>query len=136
MTKLGGGSRKSSHNKPVVPQTVSLDGPEKKTGKDGKQPLVKSQQIKLTLKSLPSAAKPAVSKSVLEKLGETDPSASRKRKASTEGSGGSAEKKKAPSSSSSSDKKKEKKTTADRREELLKQLKAVENAIAKKRTKV
>ena len=34
------------------------------------------------------------------------------------------------------DKKKEKKSAADRREELLKQLKAVENAIAKKRTKI
>ncbi len=33
-------------------------------------------------------------------------------------------------------KKKDKKTAADRREELLKQLKAVENAIAKKRTKM
>ena len=32
--------------------------------------------------------------------------------------------------------KKEKKSAADRREELLKQLKAVENAIAKKRTKL
>lgn len=34
------------------------------------------------------------------------------------------------------EKKKEKKSAADRREELLKQLKAVENAIAKKRTKI
>ena len=32
--------------------------------------------------------------------------------------------------------KKEKKSEADRREELLKQLKAVENAIAKKRVKI
>ena len=32
--------------------------------------------------------------------------------------------------------KEEKKSAADRREELLKQLKAVENAIAKKRTKI
>ena len=32
--------------------------------------------------------------------------------------------------------KREKKSAADRREELLKQLKAVENAIAKKRTKI
>ena len=34
------------------------------------------------------------------------------------------------------EKKDKKKSTADRREELLKQLKAVENAIAKKRTKI
>ena len=34
------------------------------------------------------------------------------------------------------DKKKESKSAADRRDELLKQLKAVENAIAKKRTKI
>ena len=44
------------------------------------------------------------------------------------------------SESKSTDKKaeskKEKKSAADRREELLKQLKAVENAIAKKRTKI
>lgn len=36
---------------------------------------------------------------------------------------------------SGGEKKKDKKSAADRREELLKQLKAVENAIAKKRTK-
>lgn len=34
------------------------------------------------------------------------------------------------------EKKKESKSAADRRDELLKQLKAVENAIAKKRTKI
>ena len=42
----------------------------------------------------------------------------------------------AKKSSDRREKKKEKKSAADRREELLKQLKAVENAIAKKRTKI
>ena len=72
-------------------------------------------------------------RSVLEKLGEGDTgsSGSRKRKASTDAAGASAEK----SKKSGVEKKKDKKSAADRREELLKQLKAVENAIAKKRTK-
>merc|ERR1712039_1146747 len=91
----------------------------------------KSKQIKLTLKSSTSA-KP-VSRSVLEKLGEGDTGSagSRKRKASTDVAGASAEKAK----KSGGEKKKDKKSAADRIEELLKQLKAVENAIAKKRTK-
>ncbi len=114
------------------------------------------QQIRMTLKN---PVKP-VSKAVLEKLGnsreEVDSrgdgdnhgsSSSRnlKRKAEIEDELNrvekSAESEKASKKSDRRDrdrgeKKKEKKSAADRREELLKQLKAVENAIAKKRTKI
>ena len=94
------------------------------------------QQIRMTLKN---PVKP-VSRSVLEKLGNVHDEAPKlaentsKRK-STESeedsvravSGVKPDRK---------EKKKEKKSAADRREELLKQLKAVENAIAKKRSKI
>lgn len=70
------------------------------------------------------AAKPT-NQTVLEQLGNEEAAqsaaAGRKRKSTDE---------------AKAKKKKEKKSTADRREELLKQLQAVENAIAKKRTKM
>ena len=119
---------------------MSLDHP----GKVEKKQAVSAgkQQIKLTLKSSTSA-KP-VNKTVLEKLGvsneDIDNSAAsaaggvtKRRRTSDDSKSsalGSAAKK------SGKDKKKDKKTAADRREELLKQLKAVENAIKKKRTKI
>ena len=94
------------------------------------------QQVRMTLKN---PVKP-VSRSVLEKLGNVQEEIPKlaenlsKRK-STEseedpvrtGFGAKPERK---------EKKKEKKSAADRREELMKQLKAVENAIAKKRSKI
>lgn len=88
----------------------------------------------MTLKSS-NSAKPA-NKTVLEKLGMNNEeshlaeSNSRKRKASVD------EEKAAAKKAEKGDKKEFRKTAADRREELLKQLKAVENAIAKKRTKL
>lgn len=119
---------------------MSMDGPgsersgasSSRGGDAQKGAYDKSKQIKLTLKSSTSA-KP-VSRSVLEKLGEGDTgsSASRKRKASTDAASASALSEKLKKSGGG-EKKKDKKTAADRREELLKQLKAVENAIAKKR---
>ncbi len=116
--------------------------------RDEKSSISPPKQVRMTLKN---SVKP-VSKAVLEKLGEESHfntedddyhsnSKSLKRKAEIEDElervdkpakkdrrgGGGADK---------ADKKKEKKSAADRREELLKQLKAVENAIAKKRTKI
>lgn len=137
LTRRRSREEKSSHMKPAVPKTVSMDGPSGERGpRDDnaqKGAYDKSKQIKLTLKSSTSA-KP-VSRSVLEKLGEGDRDAGssglRKRKASMDTAGAPAEKTK----KSGGEKKKDKKSAADRREELLKQLKAVENAIAKKRTK-
>lgn len=89
--------------------------------------------------TLKNPVKP-VSRSVLEKLGNVHdevpkPADNASKRKSTEseddpvrtGSGTKPDRK---------EKKKEKKSAADRREELLKQLKAVENAIAKKRSKI
>jgi hypothetical protein len=129
---ITGPTRLSSNpNRPVVPPVVPLDSPQA-SGKVSKNlekssaslPNVK-QQIKLTLKS--SMATKPTNKTVLEKLGDDQTDASnvgKKRKADD----GEIKVKK--------EKKKEKKSGADRRQELLKQLKAVENAIAKKRTKM
>jgi len=74
-----------------------------------------------------------MSKNVLEKLGSNDTTeilenAKAKREEN--------KLKKASEIKKEKKEKKEKKSAADRREELLKQLKAVENAIAKKRTKI
>ncbi len=83
----------------------------------------------MTVKSALST-KPA-NKTVLEQLGmskeDLDEGKPTKRKSSTDAEKGSSGKEK---------RKRDKKSTQDRREELLKQLKAVENAIAKKRTKM
>lgn len=82
----------------------------------------------MTVKSALST-KPA-NKTVLEQLGmskeDLDEGKVSKRKSSTDVE-------KAPGKEK---RKRDKKSTQDRREELLKQLKAVENAIAKKRTKM
>ena len=146
-------------NKPAVPPVVSMDdsSPKRKeaSSKDSssssqigqQQPnrvsvpppegLPPKQQIKLTLKSAMST-KPA-NRTVLEKLGMTNEdiidSHSRKQKASDAANSKTGEKS-GKNKLEKKDKKKEKKSAADRREELLKQLKAVENAIAKKRTKM
>jgi nuclear protein NHN1 len=83
-----------------------------------------------------------VNQTVLEKLGNPreepaeEPAKGLKRKASETEDELTKADKPAKSSADRRDKKKEKKSAADRREELLKQLKAVENAIAKKRTKI
>ena len=94
----------------------------------------------MTLQS--SAVSKSVNKSVLEKLGNSEttkekPSAMTEQmmenvKAKRE----EFKLKKASEIKKEKKEKKEKKSAADRREELLKQLKAVENAIAKKRVKI
>ena len=81
------------------------------------------------------AAKPT-NRSVLEKLGDEE---GRKEKATRPPE--KVDKTVAVESGKDKEKKdkkrdKDKKSAADRREELLKQLKAVENAIAKKRTRI
>jgi len=92
------------------------------------------------------AAKPT-NRSVLEKLGHGDDHTDKKKAAAekaekAEKAAKMAEKAEKPVESvkdkERKDKKrdKDKKSAADRREELLKQLKAVENAIAKKRTRI
>ena len=94
-------------------------------------------QIRMTLKTA-SAVSKTVSKNVLEKLGtaaENNSNASEileNAKAKRDEN----KLKKANEIKKEKKEKKEKKSAADRREELLKQLKAVENAIAKKRTKL
>ena len=149
----------SNPNKPAVPPVISMDdsSPKRKeasskasssSGQIGQQKtnrapvpppegLPPKQQIKLTLKSAMST-KPA-NRTVLEKLGMTNEdiidSHSRKRKANNVADPKAGEKS-TKNKLEKKDKKKEKKSVADRREELLKQLKAVENAIAKKRTKM
>ena len=91
------------------------------------------QQIRMTLKSSTTVSKP-VSKNVLEKLGSTDNAAEilENAKAKREEN----RLKKANEIKKEKKDKKEKKSAADRRQELLKQLQAVENAIAKKRSKI
>ena len=89
----------------------------------------------MTLKSSSSFSKPTSNRTVQEKLGmeePAEPGQSRKRKSSDDGN----RSKKSDHHHKHKDRKREKKSAADRREELLKQLKAVENAIAKKRTKM
>ena len=78
----------------------------------------------------PSAVSKATNKNVLEKLGNDSTEILENAKAKRE------ENKLKKASEIKKEKKDKKKSTADRREELLKQLKAVENAIAKKRTKI
>ena len=86
-------------------------------------------QIKMAFK--PSAvSKTAANKNVLEKLGNDTSEILENAKAKRE------ENKLKKAGEIKKEKKDKKKSTADRREELLKQLKAVENAIAKKRTKI
>ena len=145
-----GPDRRRSGSSPSPSSKRSRD----RTGGDTQPPLPSSsppaaaapppKQIKLTLKSSISVSK---SKNVLEKLGIDE---SGEKKSSKDG-GSSKSKDKADkhseNGSSSRDserdkvkkdkkREKEKKSNADRREELLKQLKAVENAIAKKRTRI
>ena len=89
----------------------------------------KPSQIKMAFK--PSAvSKTAANKNVLEKLGNDTSEILENAKAKRE------ENKLKKAGEIKKEKKDKKKSTADRREELLKQLKAVENAIAKKRTKI
>ena len=93
-------------------------------------------QIRMTLKTA-SAVSKTVSKNVLEKLGTAENNSNaaeilENAKAKREEN----KLKKANEIKKEKKEKKEKKSAADRREELLKQLKAVENAIAKKRTKL
>jgi len=90
----------------------------------------------MTLKTA-SAVSKTVSKNVLEKLGTAENNSNaaeilENAKAKREEN----KLKKANEIKKEKKEKKEKKSAADRREELLKQLKAVENAIAKKRTKL
>ena len=123
-----------------------MSGGADKSGSSPPHAAVK-QAVKLTLKAS-NATKPG-NKKVLEKLGMNHDEdlkvagssesavvvGGKKRKASSAAGESIGDKKRlSGDKSGSSGKKKEK--TADRREELLKQLKAVENAIAKKRTKI
>lgn len=85
-------------------------------------------QIKMAFK--PSAVSKTTNKNVLEKLGNDTTEILENAKAKRE------ENKLKKAGEIKKEKKEKKKSTADRREELLKQLKAVENAIAKKRTKI
>jgi len=85
-------------------------------------------QIKMAFK--PSAVSKTTNKNVLEKLGNDTSEILENAKAKRE------ENKLKKAGEIKKEKKEKKKSTADRREELLKQLKAVENAIAKKRTKI
>ena len=91
-------------------------------------PAAPKPQIKMAFK--PSAVSKATNKNVLEKLGNDSTEILENAKAKRE------ENKLKKASEIKKEKKDKKKSTADRREELLKQLKAVENAIAKKRTKI
>jgi len=85
-----------------------------------------------------------MNKSVLEKLGNNDsttpnklaPLATEQMLENAKAKREENKLKKASEIKKEKKEKKEKKSAADRREELLKQLKAVENAIAKKRTKI
>ena len=97
----------------------------------------------MTLKTT-LAAKPA-NRSVLEKLGHDDtaggggpsaPSPDKKETASKQPTVSQSSDKAESSSKKDKKRDRDKKSAADRREELLKQLKAVENAIAKKRTRI
>ena len=84
----------------------------------------------MTLK--PSVVSKTLNKNVLEKMGTDATEILENAKAKREEN----KMKKASEIKKEKKEKKEKKSAADRREELLKQLKAVENAIAKKRTKI
>ena len=88
------------------------------------------QAIRMTLK--PSVVSKTLNKNVLEKMGTDATEILENAKAKREEN----KMKKASEIKKEKKEKKEKKSAADRREELLKQLKAVENAIAKKRTKI
>ena len=92
-------------------------------------------QIRMTLKTA-SAVSKTVSKNVLEKLGTADNSNAAEILENAKAKREENKLKKANEIKKEKKEKKEKKSAADRREELLKQLKAVENAIAKKRTKL
>jgi len=94
-------------------------------------PAAPKTQIKMTLKTA-SAVTKSVPKNVFEKIGGNDNASEilENAKAKRE------ENKLKKANEIKKEKKDKKKSTADRREELLKQLKAVENAIAKKRTKI
>lgn len=107
--------------------------PKKPTMAAVQQPPAAKQQIKLTLKST-TTVKPTANKTVLEKLGMTNEDidvSSKKRKSEQAGPEKTEIKKERKEKTD-----KKRKSAADRREELLKQLKAVENAIAKKRTRM
>lgn len=88
----------------------------------------------MTLKS--SAVSKTMNKNVLEKLGSTDTTNAAEILENAKAKREENKLKKASEIKKEKKEKKEKKSAADRREELLKQLKAVENAIAKKRTKI
>ena len=124
----------SSTLKPAVPPEEPLFSKEAspEPTPQTEEPQVPKQQIRMTLKTSSTVSK-AMSKNVLEKLGTNDTTeilenAKAKREEN--------KLKKASEIKKEKKEKKEKKSAADRREELLKQLKAVENAIAKKRTKI
>ena len=91
----------------------------------------------MTLKTA-SAVSKTVNKNVLEKLGTADnnPNNAAEILENAKAKREENKLKKANEIKKEKKEKKEKKSAADRREELLKQLKAVENAIAKKRTKL
>ena len=110
----------------TTPATPPQDQPESVP----EAPAAPKQQIKMTLKTA-SAVSKTLNKNVLEKLGTDTNEILENAKAKREEN-----KLKKANEIKKEGKKEKKKSTADRREELLKQLKAVENAIAKKRTKI
>lgn len=131
--------KESGVSKPAVVQEEPIVREEKEVQEEEIEPIPEEvappkQQIRMTLKSSNPLQK-AANKNVLETLGSSDNNASEileNAKAKREEN----KLKKATEIKKEKKEKKEKKSAADRREELLKQLKAVENAIAKKRTKI
>lgn len=93
-------------------------------------------QIRMTLKTSNAVTKPMMGKNVLENLGTNETSSASEILENAKAKREENKLKKAHEIKKEKKDKKEKKSAADRREELLKQLKAVENAIAKKRTKI
>ena len=132
-------SRQVSGLKPAVPPEEPLNKEpadpisgldEATSGTESEAVQAPKQQIRMTLKTSNTVSK-TVRENVLEKLGDTNEILENAKAKRDEN-----RLKKASEIKKEKKEKKEKKSAADRREELLKQLKAVENAIAKKRTKI
>lgn len=132
----------SNHSKPAILPEEPIHGKEtdrEPTPEAETEPQPPPKKIRMTLQS--STVSKSVNKSVLEKLGNSETttaktSATEMMLENVKAKREEFKLKKASEIKKEKKEKKEKKSAVDRREELLKQLKAVENAIKKKRTKI
>jgi len=134
----------SNHSKPAILPEEPIHGKEinrEPTPEAEPEPQPPPKKIRMTLQT--TSVSKSMNKSVLEKLGNSETTNKDKTPLATEqmlenvkAKREEFKLKKASEIKKEKKEKKEKKSAADRREELLKQLKAVENAIAKKRVKI